>query len=92
MMFGGVYTSKHQHLLTGSLSCPSYFYQRKLYFGEDIMVCVSQDDNGVLYSVSFGGFESCTSGNPLAATNNLLWSINKALHTILITVVLAVLQ
>ena len=67
MMFGGVYTSKHQNLLTGSLSCPPYFYP--LHFGENIMVCVSQDANGEPYSVPFGGFESCTNGNPLAATN-----------------------
>ena len=66
MMFGGVYTSTHPNLLTGARNCPQYFYP--LHFGEDISVCVSADASGTPYSVPFGGFDSCTNGNALAAT------------------------
>ena len=66
MAFGGVYTSKQQNLLTGSRSCPPHFYP--LHFGEDIWVCVSSDASGDQYSVPFGGFDSCTNGNALAAS------------------------
>ena len=38
-MFGGVYTLSQQNPLTGSRTCPPYFYS--LRFGEDIWVCVS---------------------------------------------------
>jgi hypothetical protein len=66
-MFGGVYTSKQQNPLTGARSCPMSFYP--LHFGEDIKVCVSNDIEGAPHSLPFGGFMSCTKGNPLAATS-----------------------
>ena len=68
MMFGGVYTSKQTNQITGARSCPPYYYP--LHFGEDIWVCVSSDANGEEYNVPFGGFDSCTNGNPLAASAN----------------------
>lgn len=40
-----------------------------LHFGEDIQICVSNDyELGSSYAIPFAGFESCISGNPLAAS------------------------
>ena len=67
-MFGGVYTSKSSNPVTGAMKCPMFFYP--LHFGDDIEVCVSNDAQGIPYSVPFGGFDSCMSGNALAASTN----------------------
>ena len=68
LLFGGVYTFNQQNSLTGSSTCPPYFYS--IRFGEDIHVCVNDDDDsqGAKYSVPFGGFHSCSNGNPLVST------------------------
>lgn len=67
-LFGGFYTSTASNPVTGTMSCPRFFYP--LHMGEDIKVCVSTDyEQGYAYSVVFGGFESCQAGNPLADTN-----------------------
>ena len=64
-LFGGFYTSKTSNPVTGSMTCPKFFYP--LHMGEDIKVCVSTDyEQGFAYSVDFAGFESCSVGNPLA--------------------------
>ena len=68
MMFGGVYTTKQTNIITGARSCPPYFYP--LHFGQDIWVCVSSDADGEEHNIPFGGFDSCTNGNPLAASVN----------------------
>ena len=65
--FGGIYTSREQNPITGARSCPMFFYP--LHFGEDIKVCVSNDIEASSYSIPFGGFDSCTNGNPLAASS-----------------------
>ena len=65
-MFGGVYSSKHPNTVTGTSTCPPFFYP--LHFGEDIKVCVSNDDRGLTYSLPFGGFHSCSYGNPLSVS------------------------
>ena len=65
-MFGGTYTHTKLNILTGSQSCPQYF--QALHFGEDMEVCVSNDAEGSGESLKFGGFYSCSSGNPMAAT------------------------
>ena len=75
IMFGGVYTSSQQNVVTGSSSCPPFFYA--LHFGENIWVCVSQDKEGAQYSIPFGGFHSCTNGNPMASTSN---QFNKGIY------------
>ncbi|XP_022094946.1 macrophage-expressed gene 1 protein-like [Acanthaster planci] len=63
-LFGGVYTSKVSNPLTQSLSCPAEFYPLKIL--SDLTVCVSDDyELGFEYSLPFGGFYSCRSGNPL---------------------------
>lgn len=67
-MFGGVYTSKEQNPVTGARSCPAFFYP--LHFGQDLEVCVSNDQEGSAFSIPFGGFQSCQSGNPLASSPN----------------------
>ena len=67
-LFGGIYTSKEQNPITGARSCPMSFYP--LHFGEDMEVCVSNDVQGISYSLPFGGFESCTMGNPLASSSS----------------------
>ena len=65
-MFGGMYSSKNSNPVTGASTCPPFFYP--LHFGEDINICVSNDDEGSAYNLPFGGFHSCTTGNPLATT------------------------
>ena len=67
-LFGGFYTSSTANPFLGSKSCPRYYMP--LHFGEDMSICVSDDyELGFPYSVPFAGFESCTAGNPLAASN-----------------------
>ena len=64
-LFGGFYTSKVSNPITGSMTCPRFFYP--LHMFEDVRVCVSTDyERGFAYAVNFAGFESCSIGNPLA--------------------------
>ncbi|XP_060084843.1 macrophage-expressed gene 1 protein-like [Ylistrum balloti] len=68
-LFGGLYTSTIGNPLTGSRSCPPYFYTLKL--SSTLRVCVSDDyELGFRYSVPFGGFFSCKTGNPLKLTSD----------------------
>ena len=68
-LFGGVYTSLQSNPFTKAMVCPPYFIP--LHFGQDIKVCVSDDyELGYEFSVPFSGFESCLSGNPLAASKS----------------------
>uniref|UniRef100_A0A0B7B0Q7 receptor protein-tyrosine kinase n=1 Tax=Arion vulgaris TaxID=1028688 RepID=A0A0B7B0Q7_9EUPU len=65
-LFGGLYTSTSDNLVTGTKSCPPNFYPRRMF--TDLDVCIGDDyELGGSYSVPFGGFFSCKSGNPLAA-------------------------
>ena len=67
-LFGGYYTTTSSNPITGSMTCPRFFYP--IHMGEDIKVCVSNDyELGYANAVSFAGFESCLAGNPLADTN-----------------------
>ena len=66
LLFGGVYTSTKMNVLTGKQSCPQFYFP--LHFGEDMEVCVSSDVQGSTENLKFGGFYSCTVGNPMAAT------------------------
>lgn len=65
-MFGGIYSPSMQNPITGSKTCPMYFYP--LNFGSNLKVCVSNDANGIPFQLPFGGFKSCQNGNALAAT------------------------
>ena len=68
MLFGGVYISHDPNPVTGAQSCPHRFYA--LPFGSHSHVCVSDDyELGYQFSLRFGGFFSCSSGNPLAVPN-----------------------
>ncbi|XP_029430234.1 macrophage-expressed gene 1 protein-like [Rhinatrema bivittatum] len=63
-LFGGLYSVGEVNPLTGTNACPSYFYPLSLF--ENLKVCVSDDyEMGFQFSVPFGGFFSCESGNPL---------------------------
>ncbi|XP_033744477.1 macrophage-expressed gene 1 protein-like [Pecten maximus] len=63
-LFGGVFTNTVGNPLTGSRSCPPYFYALRL--SGSLRVCVSDDyELGFRYSVPFAGFFSCKTGNPL---------------------------
>ena len=67
-LFGGFYTSSTPNPLTNTMGCPQYFVP--LMIGNYVSVCVSTDYQlGYRYSVPFGGFETCLSGNPLAKEN-----------------------
>ena len=65
-LFGGYYTSDQSNPFTGTMSCPQYFLP--IHFGEDIRICVSSDyELGSARAIPFAGFQSCHTGNPLAA-------------------------
>ncbi|KAA0714172.1 Macrophage-expressed gene 1 protein [Triplophysa tibetana] len=66
-LFGGLFGPSLQNPLTKSQSCPPNFFARRL-LPDGMMVCLSNDyERGTQYSVPFGGFFSCYSGNPLAS-------------------------
>ena len=67
-LFGGFYTHSTPNPLTNTMGCPQYFVPLKI--GNYLNICVSTDYQlGYRYSVPFGGFETCLSGNPLAREN-----------------------
>ena len=67
-IFGGYYTSKTSNPVTKTMSCPHYFMS--MPFLEDVNICVSREYDLVSnYSIPFGGFYSCSIGNPYAAMN-----------------------
>lgn len=65
-LFGGLYSLSRRNPLTKSKSCPPNFFPQKL-LTSGLMVCLSNEhEESAQYSVPFGGFFSCQSGNPLA--------------------------
>ena len=67
-LFGGYYTSKTSNPVTRTMSCPHYFMP--MPFLEDVQICVSREyELGSQYAIPFGGFYSCSIGNPYAALN-----------------------
>ena len=67
-LFGGFYSVSVQNPFTKAKDCPQDY--ASLSVGTDIKVCVSNDYvNGLRHSVSFAGFHSCLSGNPLVSAN-----------------------
>ncbi|BFZ08575.1 hypothetical protein BsWGS_11615 [Bradybaena similaris] len=65
-LFGGLYTSTSENLVIGAKGCPATYYARQMF--TDLNICISDDyEFGQQFSVPFGGFFSCKSGNPLAA-------------------------
>ena len=65
-LFGGLYSDSLNNPVTQDRSCPLKFYP--LRFGATMQVCVSDDyEHGFPRSVPFGGFTSCSKGNPLGA-------------------------
>ena len=68
-LFGGLYTSRTINPITEAKTCPQYFIP--LHMCEDVKICVSDDfEQGYAYSVDFGGFESCSVGNPMATNKS----------------------
>ncbi|XP_005369762.1 macrophage-expressed gene 1 protein [Microtus ochrogaster] len=64
LLFGGVFTDKSINPVTNEQSCPSGYLSLSLL--QNLKVCVSMDHElGHKFSVPFGGFFSCTKGNPL---------------------------
>ncbi|XP_008053601.1 macrophage-expressed gene 1 protein [Carlito syrichta] len=64
LLFGGLFSSKSINPVTNAQSCPTSYLPLRLF--ENLKVCVSQDyELGNRFSVPFGGFFSCTVGNPL---------------------------
>ncbi|CAH6793796.1 Pfpl [Phodopus roborovskii] len=64
LLFGGVFTDKSSNPVTNEQSCPTGYISLSLF--ENLKVCVSMDHElGHKFSVPFGGFFSCTMGNPL---------------------------
>nr|ABP96718.1 macrophage expressed protein [Haliotis diversicolor supertexta] len=80
-LFGGLYTSQLNNPLTQRKDCPVNFYTRTL--GKDLHICISDDyELGMKYSMPFGGFISCTSGNPLAMSPKPEGNKNSALPSL----------
>ena len=68
-LFGGIYSKALANPLTKTQGCPPKFYAQHL--GASMHICISDDyELAARYSVSFGGFFSCSTGNPLALTPN----------------------
>nr|CAI68018.1 macrophage expressed protein [Suberites domuncula] len=68
-MFGGIYSNDIQNPITRSCSCPTHFLPLRM--GERATVCVSEDyELGHQFSLPFGGFFSCVSGNVLAGNGS----------------------
>ena len=64
-LFGGFYTVSTPNPVTNTMGCPPYFIPLKI--GNYLNICVSTEfELGFRYSVPFGGFETCLSGNPLS--------------------------
>lgn len=64
LLFGGLFSSKSINPMTNAQSCPAGYFPLSLF--ESLKVCVSQDfELGYKFLVPFGGFFSCTVGNPL---------------------------
>ncbi|XP_059156142.1 macrophage-expressed gene 1 protein-like [Physella acuta] len=64
-LFGGLYTSTQENLVTNTFGCPPRFYARHMFF--DMSICISEDfELASPMSVPFGGFFSCEVGNPLS--------------------------
>ncbi|XP_033099794.1 macrophage-expressed gene 1 protein-like [Anneissia japonica] len=64
-LFGGVYTFNMANPLTETNECPNTFLPLRM--GVELFACVSSDyELGYRYSIPFGGFFSCSAGNPLA--------------------------
>lgn len=67
-LFGGLFSSRSVNPLTNAQSCPSGFFQLRLF--DQLQLCVSRDyEMGHRYSVPFGGLFSCETGNPLAGAH-----------------------
>ena len=67
-LFGGMYSSELNNPITRSRSCPNHYISMKL--GSNAKICLSEDyELGRQFSLPFGGFFSCASGNKLAALN-----------------------
>uniref|UniRef100_A0A672LHN0 Macrophage-expressed gene 1 protein n=2 Tax=Sinocyclocheilus grahami TaxID=75366 RepID=A0A672LHN0_SINGR len=65
-LFGGLHGPSLQNPFTKSYSCPPNFFVQK-FLSSGLMVCLSNDYvTATKSSVSFGGFFSCQSGNPLS--------------------------
>lgn len=70
-LFGGIYSKVLKNPVTQDHSCPLKFYP--LRFGASMQVCVSDDyELGFQLSVPFGGFFSCSAGNPLGVKKSAL--------------------
>ncbi|XP_074662912.1 macrophage-expressed gene 1 protein-like [Tubulanus polymorphus] len=74
-LFGGIYNYMNNNLLTKDQSCPENFYP--LNFGPGTTICLSDDQElAKSSSVSFGGFFSCKSGNPLSINENKMLGVS----------------
>lgn len=85
-LFGGIYTDTTMNPITKAQSCPPYYEVQSV--GRRIQVCVSTDiEMGRRYSLAFGGFYACQSGNPLydvlsinSSSLNRIQQIRRELH------------
>lgn len=68
-LFGGIYSKDMNNPVTRAKTCPNHYISLKI--GTYSQICLSEDyELGQQYSLPFGGFFSCLSGNRLADPNN----------------------
>ena len=67
-LFGGIYSNDLNNPVTRGKSCPTHYINMKI--GSHAHICLSEDyELGHQFSLPFGGFFSCKSGNRLAINN-----------------------
>ena len=67
-LFGGIYSKDMNNPITRAKNCPNHFTSMKI--GSHAKICLSEDyELGQKFSLPFGGFFSCKSGNKLAVNN-----------------------
>uniref|UniRef100_A0A673IWN7 Macrophage-expressed gene 1 protein n=1 Tax=Sinocyclocheilus rhinocerous TaxID=307959 RepID=A0A673IWN7_9TELE len=66
-LFGGLFGPSLQNPQTKSHDCPPNYFAQIFLTNFWHLICLSNDyETGTVFSVPFGGFFSCQSGNPLA--------------------------
>lgn len=67
-LFGGIYSKDMNNPITRAKTCPNHYTSMKI--GTHAHICLSEDyELGQQFSLPFGGFFSCKSGNKLASQN-----------------------
>lgn len=78
-LFGGYFSSTTSNPFTGEQSCPPYFQEENIGVNNKICTSTNYSDLASPYAIKFGGFYSCSAGNPLANIPQSLLAKDKTL-------------